>query len=69
MSKYRLKNSNKKSNDDKQIFQSNNRDSIDKQKSQEISLIYEQILDQEFRSLDIDADGYLSITDLQSVLK
>ena len=29
----------------------------------------EQILDREFQSLDIDADGYVSIADLQSVLK
>ncbi len=30
---------------------------------------WEQILDQEFQSLDIDADGYVSIDDLNSVLK
>jgi hypothetical protein len=30
---------------------------------------WEQILDREFQSLDIDADGYVSIADLQSVLK
>jgi Ca2+-binding EF-hand superfamily protein len=29
----------------------------------------QQILDREFQSLDIDADGYVSIADLQSVLK
>ncbi|CAF0910847.1 unnamed protein product [Rotaria sordida] len=35
----------------------------------ETSIEREQILDREFQSLDIDADGYVSIADLQSVLK
>ncbi len=35
----------------------------------ETSMGWEQILDREFQSLDIDADGYVSIADLQSVLK
>jgi hypothetical protein len=30
---------------------------------------WEEILDKEFQSLDIDADGYVSVADLQSVLK
>jgi Ca2+-binding EF-hand superfamily protein len=30
---------------------------------------WDQKLDREFQSLDIDADGYVSIADLQSVLK
>ena len=30
---------------------------------------WEQVLDQEFRSLDIDADGYVSRADLQCVLR
>jgi Ca2+-binding EF-hand superfamily protein len=33
------------------------------------SIEWEEILDREFQSLDIDADGYVSIADLQSVLK
>jgi Ca2+-binding EF-hand superfamily protein len=35
----------------------------------EPSIGWDQILDREFQSLDIDADGYVSIADLQSVLK
>jgi len=35
----------------------------------ETSIGWEQILDREFQSLDIDADGYVSTADLQSVLK
>lgn len=50
---------------------------LEKQESQQISHTMtfetsvegEQILDREFQSLDIDADGYVSIADLQSVLK
>jgi hypothetical protein len=30
---------------------------------------WQQILDHEFQSLDIDADGYVSVADLQSVLR
>jgi Ca2+-binding EF-hand superfamily protein len=33
------------------------------------SIGWEEILDREFQSLDIDADGYVSIADMQSVLK
>ena len=35
----------------------------------ETTIGWEQILDREFQSLDIDADGYVSIDDLQSVLR
>lgn len=37
--------------------------------SNAVTFEWEQILDREFQSLDIDADGYVSIADLQSVLK
>jgi Ca2+-binding EF-hand superfamily protein len=43
-----------------------------KEHAQQISDVmigWEQILDREFQSLDIDADGYVSINDLQTVLK
>ena len=35
----------------------------------ETSIEWDEILDREFQSLDIDADGYVSIADMQSVLK
>jgi Ca2+-binding EF-hand superfamily protein len=35
----------------------------------ETSIEWEQILDREFQSIDIDADGYVSMADMQSVLK
>jgi hypothetical protein len=41
----------------------------EKSSTYETSIGWEQILDREFQSLDIDADGYVSIADLQSVLK
>ena len=31
--------------------------------------VFHWVLDREFQSLDIDADGYVSIADLKSVLK
>lgn len=51
--------------------------SLRKQNEQELSNIssvtptndWEKALDREFQSLDIDADGYVSIADLQTVLK
>ncbi|CAF0721906.1 unnamed protein product [Adineta steineri] len=35
----------------------------------ETPIEWEQILDREFQSIDIDADGYISVSDMQSVLK
>lgn len=56
---WRSKNSNKKS-DDKQRFHP-----IEKQ----TSLKWDETFEREFRSLDIDADGYISRADLQCVLR
>lgn len=68
MFKWRSKDSNKKSEHQQRV-----KSIIEKQNETNIknppSIQWEQSLDREFRSLDIDADGYVSRADLQCVLR
>ncbi|CAF1295936.1 unnamed protein product [Adineta ricciae] len=41
----------------------------DSLQTQETSIEWQRTIDREFQALDIDADGYVSIADMQSVLK
>ena len=76
MFKWRLKDSNKKSEHQQGVKsitlkqnETNMTNDDHHRKRNSSSIQWERSLDREFRSLDIDADGYVSRADLQCVLR